>query len=775
MNVELTFFFTSIALCIAILYIINFIWFSDSRNQQMRSFFALAFTTLFWTLFSGCVSLGGSASPYFPILQTIRMVFVCVFPYALLWFFLDITGRGVHKTRAIMRFIAPLPLIDSISFITNPLHHRMLRDYNYPSPGIGDLFHVHTFFAYATLLAALLILFEYLIKHVRRNPKVMIAAAALLIPFAANILQTFKISARFLGITPYAFCASFFLFFIFLYRERAFSFRQIMLAAIFEKYPSYIILINKNGVIIDKNGAELDFFDKDDFKITLWETRIQDFLDAIKRRSSHYAPHDLFDGSSMFSLSFTGGEFTIARPEETAEVRTFKATSQFTYSRKGAVSGYALSFSDITRYISMVREINDQNEKLKELATLAEAASLAKSVFLANMSHEIRTPLNAVMGMTHIARKTLAAGDTEKTLSAIDEISAASTHLMGLLNDILDISKIEAGKFKLSTEPFLLFEAMEEVKNIFIHRCDEKDIRFISEFEMSNTLTVTGDKLRLKQTLINLLGNAVKFTAPGKEVRFFIKTLDEREGDARLRWTVEDQGIGMSEEQLARLFKPFEQADKTIATRFGGAGLGLAISQNLIERMGGYISAQSEEGKGATFMFELVLVKSDQPVAEGEGSVAPPDLTGKRLLLVDDVEINRVIIQEMLEETHVTIEEAENGDAAVRKVGESAEGWYDLVFMDIQMPIMDGYEATRVIRELDRADVKRMPIIAMTANAYREDVERALQAGMTGHLAKPVDFNAMIKALSDLVPKHGFAKHGFGTASPDGGHHKTSI
>jgi signal transduction histidine kinase/CheY-like chemotaxis protein len=766
MTVELALFFTAIALCTAILYIVNFIWFSDNRNQQMGSFFSLAFTTLFWTLFSGCLSLSGYNSPHFPILYTIRMVFVCFFPYTLLWFFLDITGRDVHKTRKIMRFIILIPIIDAIISITNPLHYRMFRDYAYPSPNIGPLFHVHAFFAYTTLFAALLILFPYLIKNVKRDPKVMLAGAALFIPLVINILGTFNIIFFFFGITPYTFCISFFLFFLFLYHERTFSFRKIMLAAIFDKYPSYIILIHKNGVIIDTNGADLDVFDKDDFRITLWETRIEDFLSAVKRRSSHYAPDGLFDGSTLFSPSFTEGTFAVAPPGEAAEDRTFRVTSQFTYSRKGAVSGYALSFSDITYYISMMKEINDQNEKLKELATLAETASRAKSAFLANMSHEIRTPLNAVMGMTHIAKKTLAVGDMDKTLSALDEIDAASVHLMGILNDILDISKIESGKFKLSNEPFLLSEAMEEVRNIFVHRCNEKDLRFISEFEMSKTLTVMGDKLRLKQTLINLLGNAVKFTAPGKEVRFFIKTLDEREREARLQWTVADQGIGMSEEQRARLFKPFEQADKTIAARFGGTGLGLAISQNLIERMGGRISVQSEEGRGSVFMFELALAKSDQPGVEDTGIVAPPDLTGKRILLTEDVEINRIIIQEMLKETCVAIEEAVNGGDALRKVSESAEGWYDLIFMDIQMPIMDGYEATRAIRDLDRADVKRIPIIAMTANAYREDVEQALQAGMTGHLAKPVDFNAMIKVLSELAPKYGFAKRCFETAFP---------
>ncbi|MDR0784367.1 MAG: response regulator [Treponema sp.] len=751
MTVELALFFISIALCIAILYIINFIWFSDSRNRQMGSFFAMAFTTLFWTLSSGYILLGGSNSPYFPILQTIRMVVICFFPYAVLWFFLDITGRDVHKTRNIMRFIVVIPLIDSLGFITNPLHYRMLRDYIYPVPNKGPLFYVHTFFAYATLLAALLILFSYLIKNMKRNPKVMIAGVAFFIPFVTNILETFKIRANYLGLTPYTFCVSFFLFFTFLYYERAFNFRQIMLAAIFDKYPSYIILINKKGVVIDKNGAELDFFDKfdkDDFRITLWETRIHDFLNAIKQRASHYAPDNLFDGA--FDPSVTGGEFSIVQSGENAEERTFRVTIQFSYSRKGKISGYALSFSDITYYTSMMKEINNQNEKLRELTHQAESASQAKSAFLANMSHEIRTPLNAVMGMTHVAKKTLAVGDTDKTLSALEEIDAASVHLMGILNDILDISKIESGKFRLSNEPFLLTEAMEEVRAIFIHRCNEKDTRFISEFDIPPIIVVKGDKLRLKQVLINLLGNAVKFTLSGKDIGFFIKTLEENEKDIRLKWTVSDQGIGMNEVQMSRLFKPFEQTNKNIAAHFGGTGLGLAISQNLIKQMGGRISVQSEEGKGSVFTFELTLDKSDKSVIEDGIYTAVPDLREKNILLVEDVEINRIIIREMLEETHITIEEALDGEEAVKKFSSAAEGFYSLIFMDIQMPVMNGYEATRAIRNLDRADAKRVPIIAMTANAYREDVEQSLQAGMNGHLAKPIDFNAMIKTLFDL-------------------------
>ncbi|MDR0411064.1 MAG: response regulator [Treponema sp.] len=750
MIIELVSFFIAMILCMIIIYIISFIWFSDNRNQEMRSFFAIGFVVFFWTLFSGCISLCGSNSPHFPVLQTIRMIFVCLLPYTLLWFLLDLTGKDPHKTAKRMRILYIIPFLDAVGFITNPLHHLVYRTYDYPLPTPGPLFYIHSLSAYTVVLLSLVYLFSHLFKNERQNPKLILIGVALLIPLFTDILGTFNVTNYHPGVTSIMFCISFFLFFTFLYYERIFNFRQTILAAVFDKYPSYMLLINKDGIIIDKNGATLDVFAQADFMVTPWKLSVQHFLNTIQAHASHYTPNNLFDRATLFDASFTEGEFTV-QYGETAKERTFRVTSQFAYSRKGKILGYALSFSDITYYISMMKEINKQNEKLKELTQLAEAASQAKSVFLANMSHEIRTPLNAVMGMTHIARKALLSGDIEKTRFSIKEISIASEHLMGILNDILDISKIESGKFKLSNEPFLLTEAMEEVRTIFIHRCNEKDTRFISEFDIPPTAAVQGDKLRLKQVLINLLGNAVKFTPSGKGIGFYIKTLEENEQNIRLQWTINDQGIGMNEVQMSRLFKPFEQTNKNIAAHFGGTGLGLAISQNLIKQMGGCISVQSEEGKGSVFTFELTLDKSSHSITEDHIYAAPPNLKEKNILLVEDVEINRIIIREILEETHVTIEEALDGEEAVRKFSKAAEGFYSLIFMDVQMPVMNGYEATRSIRSLDRADAKSIPIIAMTANAYREDVDQALQAGMNGHLAKPIDFNAIMKVLSESI------------------------
>jgi CheY-like chemotaxis protein len=312
------------------------------------------------------------------------------------------------------------------------------------------------------------------------------------------------------------------------------------------------------------------------------------------------------------------------------------------------------------------------------------------------------------------------------------------------------MSKIESGKFSLVREAFSLHETLEEVTRIIMPKCADKHIEFTRRFTVIPSTGVQGDRLRLKQVFFNLLGNAVKFTPEGGKILFSAETLEETETTLRVTFQIRDTGIGMTEAQLEKLFTAFEQADKDIAVRYGGTGLGLAISQNLVEMMGSKIRVHSGPGKGSSFCFTLAMEKSDSLCApETEKDAALPDFTGKRILLVEDIEINRVILKELLADTRLTIDEAVDGKQAVDKFSQSPEKWYDLVFMDIQMPNMDGYEATRKIRNLHRPEAAGVPIIAMTANAYREDIERARQAGMDGHIAKPIDLNAVIRILSE--------------------------
>ena len=398
--------------------------------------------------------------------------------------------------------------------------------------------------------------------------------------------------------------------------------------------------------------------------------------------------------------------------------------------------------------MGIARDITDR----KAIEAEALIASQAKSEFLARMSHEIRTPLNAIMGMAQIARNRI--HEPDKAIHSIDEIDTASAHLLNVINDILDMSKIESGKFEIGVEPFSLAGAMSEIQSMMAPKCKEKYITFDTNIHKLPDTYLLGDKLRINQVLINLLGNAIKFTKAQGVIRFMIEPEPEQDGCMRVKFTVADTGIGMSKEQLGKLFTAFEQADSSIARRFGGTGLGLAISQNLVKLMGGEIKVESEPNKGSTFYFTLDLPVSDVSVTKVEEiDYATLDFTGKHILLAEDIEINRVILQELLSFTHAQIDEAGNGEIALQKFEQSEIGYYDLVLMDIQMPVMGGYEATTAIRRLDRADAQSMPILAMTANAYKNDIDKALAVGMNGHLSKPIDLPVLMSTLKRFLMK----------------------
>ena len=385
-----------------------------------------------------------------------------------------------------------------------------------------------------------------------------------------------------------------------------------------------------------------------------------------------------------------------------------------------------------------------ERTKALELQTeMAQAAAHAKSDFLARMSHEIRTPLNAIMGMTEIARKTTA---EPKTKQSLESVSVASSHLLGILNDVLDMSKIEAGKFILSEAVFDFQKAMQEVSEIIAQRCAEKGLLFVEDFDLPKRVGTLGDKLRLKQVLINLLGNAVKFTPSGGTITMAVAASTQEDGRFAVQFRVTDTGIGISDEQKERLFAAFEQANSGIAQKYGGTGLGLTISQNLVRLLGGEIMVDSTLGKGSTFQFSISLARAELPRHDTENAEMP-SFEGRRILLVEDIDINRIILTEMLAETKVSIEEATDGQVAVDRFINSAPGYFNLIFMDIQMPNLNGYEAAAQIRALNRPDAKSIPIVAMTANAYKEDVDQAIGAGMNAHLAKPIDISKVIETM----------------------------
>ena len=388
--------------------------------------------------------------------------------------------------------------------------------------------------------------------------------------------------------------------------------------------------------------------------------------------------------------------------------------------------------------------INKLIRRMEEAIEAAEIASRAKSVFLSNMSHEIRTPMNAIIGMTSIGKTS---GDLDRTKDCFEKIDGASKHLLGVINDILDMSKIEAGKFALSESDFEFRTMIGQTVSVSQFRMDEKSQDFTVSVDDNIPPFLYGDEQRLSQVITNLLSNASKFTPVGGIVKLAAKYIGEENGVCTIQISVTDTGIGISLEQQAKLFTSFQQAENSTSRKYGGTGLGLAISKSIVEMMGGRIWIESELGKGAAFTFTIQAQRGeDEYVSATAQEEAADQFEGLCILLAEDVEINREIVLALLEPTLLTIDCATNGRAALEMFTASPDK-YELIFMDIQMPEMDGLEATRRIRAIDIPRAKTVPIIAMTANAFREDVVKCLDAGMNSHLGKPLDFDDVLSKL----------------------------
>lgn len=377
-----------------------------------------------------------------------------------------------------------------------------------------------------------------------------------------------------------------------------------------------------------------------------------------------------------------------------------------------------------------------------------DLSAKAKSDFLARMSHEIRTPMNGIIGMTEIALKD---GQTEeRRIDCLRKIEHSSEYLLGLINDILDMSKIESGKMRLIEEKCNLMEMIQGLHPLLEAKLNENNIQYIADIQLKNHWFMA-DSLRLNQVLVNLLGNALKYSRPDGHVWLTVRETEEEKGFSNLYFQVRDDGIGIAPEKQQLIFRQFEQADNSENARKQDTGLGLAISRRIVRMMDSDIKLESEPGKGSSFSFNVKL----QPVSGEKTTVTsqPEEISfpGKRILVVEDNELNMEIICTILENYGIETEQAVNGKEAVRRMEESVPGYYDMIFMDIMMPEMDGLEATRTIRNLDRKDCKKIPIYAMSANAFDEDVKRSLASGMNGHLSKPVNLQVLEKTLQKVL------------------------
>jgi signal transduction histidine kinase/CheY-like chemotaxis protein len=439
-----------------------------------------------------------------------------------------------------------------------------------------------------------------------------------------------------------------------------------------------------------------------------------------------------------------------------------------------------------------------ENERLQAELLASEESNRAKTSFLSNMSHEIRTPMNAIIGLDNIALKDPTIPPHTRT--QLEKIHTSAEHLLDLINGILDMTRIESGKMELKKEAFSFPKLLDQVNVMIQGQCDEKGLNYVVSADDGLDGFFIGDSVKIRQILINILGNAVKFTPPKGTVYFTAEDMSQYSGNTSssgfhsvsagsthpVRFTIRDTGIGMEKEFLAKIFDPFTQEDSTNTNRYGGSGLGLSLTKRYVDLMNGSITVESKKGVGSTFTLTLYLAPTStvpadsgipsannalpadgaQTSVDATGAPAAPyaggaasakaapatvPLQGKHILIAEDVEMNAEILADLLEFEGVTTEWVKDGQAAVDIFIENPSGHFDAVLMDMRMPVMDGLTAARTIRSLSRADAKTVPIIALTANTFEEDIRRSLDAGMNAHLSKPIEPELLYETLGHLI------------------------
>ena len=419
-----------------------------------------------------------------------------------------------------------------------------------------------------------------------------------------------------------------------------------------------------------------------------------------------------------------------------------------------------------SKMIKIEKETNQKLNKLRVAAEdalkVAESASKAKSTFLSNMSHDIRTPMNAIIGFATLALDDIR--DGKKVQDYLSKILSSSNHLLGLINDILDMSRIESGKVVLEEQETDLVTTLQELQSIMEGQAKERKLKLHVDYSNLRDRHVYCDKTRLNQVMFNLLANAVKFTSEGGSIWLTMSQLEptrEVEDRAIYEIRVKDTGIGMDKAFIKHIFEPFERERTSTVSKIQGTGLGMAITKNIVDMMGGTIEVESQKGVGTEFIIRLELrLQAEAGVANEDGAKqhshaeGVAEFAGKRLLLAEDNELNREIACMLLSKYGFVIDTAENGQEAVDLVAASAPDYYDLVLMDIQMPVMDGHEATRRIRNLKDKELAKVPVVAMTANAFYEDRKAAKECGMNGFISKPINMQEVVQALRMCLQDH---------------------
>lgn len=522
---------------------------------------------------------------------------------------------------------------------------------------------------------------------------------------------------------------------------------------------AYRIVSNKNSQLYErelifslvaKNADECYIlYNLDEYRVKYASPNVERLIGVTRSEldASIYALKNCFENEADWDRC------NIMRSLAVGEIKRFEQVLRSPITKEKslyAVEMYRLDgehSADVILTIADRRREQAIRTEIEEALTLAKEANKSKSAFLSNMSHDIRTPMNAIIGFTTLLSKNPT--DALKVTGYTAKIAAASKHLLSLINDVLDMSKIEAGKLTLNLETVDIAELLQELSAMIVSQARSKELAFDLQTELTTPAAVEADRLRLSQVLLNILSNAIKYTPAGGSVTLSATSEPQNDGKlARFTFTVTDTGIGMSREYLEHIFMPFTRESTTTTNKIQGTGLGMSITYSMVQLMGGTITVDSEQGVGSTFTVTLAfpVVEQAKPAAITDYE-EEFDITGLRLLAAEDNELNAEILGELLEDEGVTCDIVENGELAVEKFTSAAPGTYDAILMDVQMPVLNGYDATRQIRASDHPEAKTIPIIAMTANAFIEDVQDAIAAGMNEHLAKPIYINGLKQKL----------------------------
>ena len=430
--------------------------------------------------------------------------------------------------------------------------------------------------------------------------------------------------------------------------------------------------------------------------------------------------------------------------------RNYNCQKSEVRTQSGVLIGYALTVYDIT-------DLEEYSHQLEILKEEAEKANAQKTKFLTNVTHEIRTPMNGIMGMLRLAKEKME--PQAPPMQYLDKTEELAGHLLALINDILDMSRIEAGKVELEHKPFSLNRMRERLYDMFAKNLEARNIRYAVNFEDITVDYVVGDELRLDQVIINFLSNAVKFTSEGEIIVTFRQMMIQ-EQTLDLMISVRDTGIGMDPSYVQRIFRPFDQEHSDTVKKYGGTGLGMAITDQIVKLMGGEIVIHTAPGKGTDFSVFLHLPIADEASIQEAAKIEERQeeevsgesvFYGRRILLAEDNEINAMVAEEILGGFGAQVDVAENGQLAVQMFEEKPENYYDFILMDIQMPVMDGREATETIRQLNRPDAQTVLIFGLSADAFVEDERKSIACGMNGHYAKPIDFEALQRNIGSFL------------------------